>query len=202
MEQWTLDDVCAWLRKNKFGTLVNVFRDNNVDGILLSRLTEDDLVELGVRSGLLQKRILLSIEKDLQSEPPEFVPAEDTYMDVRTVESTQRRPAPMEDTYVDIDEVREQVRALPQASSQRRDPPAQEQEEELYQELPQHPAPVAPEEETYQELPSRPPAAMEEDTGLYDSSRYSVALAELIAMFPSLGQEAIERTLRVNLVMF
>src|SRR5262249_27865969 len=57
----TLMDVAEWLRGLGLERYVPVFRDNDIDGEVLRRLTSEDLRELGVRSVGQRRRLLYAI---------------------------------------------------------------------------------------------------------------------------------------------
>src|SRR5713226_9199809 len=54
----TLMDVAEWLRGLGFGQYATVFRDNDIDGEVLRRLTAEDLRDLGVASVGHRRRLL------------------------------------------------------------------------------------------------------------------------------------------------
>ena len=59
MMEWSVDDVCAWLRQVNCGEWCTAFERHDIDGKLLSRLDDDDLVaELGIESRLKRKKVL------------------------------------------------------------------------------------------------------------------------------------------------
>ena len=58
-----LEDVSTWLKSMKFEQYVENFKENDVDGALLSQVDDEALLEIGVTSRLHRKRILGNIEK-------------------------------------------------------------------------------------------------------------------------------------------
>ena len=59
MVEWSVDDVCAWLRQVGCGEWCNAFERHDIDGKLLSRLDDDDLAaELAIESRLKRKKLL------------------------------------------------------------------------------------------------------------------------------------------------
>ena len=59
MTEWSVDDVCVWLRQVACGEWCNVFERHEIDGKLLSRLDDDDLTgEMGIESRLKRKKLL------------------------------------------------------------------------------------------------------------------------------------------------
>jgi len=57
VNNWSEDDVGVWLLKlgEEFEPVVNLFRDNNISGRRLQRLTDDKLQQLGVSSMVQHK---------------------------------------------------------------------------------------------------------------------------------------------------
>jgi len=66
-------DVGDWLRSLGLGQYEGVFRDNEIDGAVLSRLTVDDLKDLGVAAVGHRRKILSAIE---ELNPPSAGPDE------------------------------------------------------------------------------------------------------------------------------
>ena len=62
-------DVVAWLRRLGLEQYAPAFRDNDVDGEVLSELTSDDLISIGVTSVGHRRKLLAAIAA-LRSEPP------------------------------------------------------------------------------------------------------------------------------------
>lgn len=62
LQQWSSDDVVTWLCAIGLGSKADAFKDNAVDGSLLSSLTKEDLTsDLGL-SGLQAKKVLLEMD--------------------------------------------------------------------------------------------------------------------------------------------
>ena len=57
----TVDDIAEFLKKIKLGH-VQLFTDNDVDGRLLLKLTDDDLKDLGVDNGFHRRKIISKFE--------------------------------------------------------------------------------------------------------------------------------------------
>jgi hypothetical protein len=68
---WSVEQVCAWLRRNNLDTYVQTFRQNGVDGqMLLNDVTEENLVsDLGVKS--LHKNKMVRLIDELRPEQVE-----------------------------------------------------------------------------------------------------------------------------------
>lgn len=65
METWTEPEVIAWLTVKDFkGVVIERFKDENVNGRVLSTLTDKDLKQLGVTSSLHQKKVVTAIKKE------------------------------------------------------------------------------------------------------------------------------------------
>ena len=58
----TVDDIAEFLIKIKLGQHVQLFTDNDVDGRLLLKLTDDDLKDLGVDNGFHRRKIISKFE--------------------------------------------------------------------------------------------------------------------------------------------
>ena len=59
MQDWDVSDVCRWLTRIGLPHLATAFRVHDIDGKLLCRLDDDDLVgELAVQSRLVRKKVL------------------------------------------------------------------------------------------------------------------------------------------------
>ena len=64
VERWTVEEVAKWLNARGFSDLPEIFTDKMVDGELLLQLSEKDLVGyLGVKSGILRKRLWRDIRR-------------------------------------------------------------------------------------------------------------------------------------------
>jgi class 3 adenylate cyclase/tetratricopeptide (TPR) repeat protein len=81
-------DVAGWLRSLGLSHYEEAFRDNSVDGDVLSDLTEDDLARLGVSLGD-RKRLLKAIAS-LRSEEP--VKRESQEIPASSADAAERRP--------------------------------------------------------------------------------------------------------------
>ena len=66
-------DVGLWLRSLGLGQYEAAFRDNEIDGAVLQRLTVDDLKDLGVAAIGHRRKILSAIE---ELNPPSAAPDE------------------------------------------------------------------------------------------------------------------------------
>ena len=63
-EAWTVEDIVHLLNDLGLGEYAAGVRENSVSGAVLQVLTEDDLRnDLGIRSGIHRKRILLAFHK-------------------------------------------------------------------------------------------------------------------------------------------
>ena len=62
----TVDDISEFLTKIKLGHYVQLFTDNDVDGRLLLKLTDDDLKDLGVDNGFHRRKIITMFEAHLE----------------------------------------------------------------------------------------------------------------------------------------
>jgi hypothetical protein len=60
--EWNIDQVCNWVGSQFFKCYRIQFRDGYVTGRVLLALTDDDLKEIGVSSGLHRKSILIAIQ--------------------------------------------------------------------------------------------------------------------------------------------
>ena len=60
-----VDDISEFLKKIKLGHYVQLFTDNDVDGRLLLKLTDDDLKDLGVDNGFHRRKIITNFEVHL-----------------------------------------------------------------------------------------------------------------------------------------
>jgi len=57
VHQWSAEDVRKWFKKNGFSDFANNLLENQVDGDLLLRLTEDELKnEIGIHNGIMKNR--------------------------------------------------------------------------------------------------------------------------------------------------
>lgn len=65
MEAWSEGEVSAWLTVKDFkGVVIQHFKDEKVNGKVLSTLTDKDLKQLGVTSSLHQKKVVTAIKKE------------------------------------------------------------------------------------------------------------------------------------------
>ena len=62
----TVDDISEFLTKIKLGHYVQLFTDNDVDGRLLLKLTDDDLKDLGVDNGFHRRKIITKFEAHIE----------------------------------------------------------------------------------------------------------------------------------------
>jgi hypothetical protein len=62
---WDIDTVCAWVGAQPFKVYRPAFRDSFVSGYVLACLSDDDLREMGVASGVHRKAIRAAIAKRL-----------------------------------------------------------------------------------------------------------------------------------------
>jgi hypothetical protein len=46
--EWTVNDVCDWLRSMSMDEYVQTFHDNQIQGVHLTEMTKEDFKELGV----------------------------------------------------------------------------------------------------------------------------------------------------------
>src|SRR5499427_3255764 len=67
-------DMAEWLRGLGLALYVPAFRDNDIDGEVLRRLTADDLRELGVASIGHRRRLLDAIARLVDGQPPAEAP--------------------------------------------------------------------------------------------------------------------------------
>ena len=58
----TVDNIAEFLKKIKLGQHVQLFTDNDVDGRLLLKLTDDDLKDLGVVNSFHRRKIITKFE--------------------------------------------------------------------------------------------------------------------------------------------
>ena len=65
MEEWSLDQVCAWVRVKGLKIEQSKLRSNQVCGALLADMDNEMLEELGVEKKLHRRRILIDVEKYL-----------------------------------------------------------------------------------------------------------------------------------------
>lgn len=64
IDDWTVDDICRWLKSLSLGQYIKAFREACVDGEFLMELTPDDLKDvLGVEHALHIKKILFARDK-------------------------------------------------------------------------------------------------------------------------------------------
>ena len=61
----SVHDVAEFLKEIKLGNLVKLFCDNDVDGKLLQELSDDDLLDLGVKNGFQRRKIISKFETHL-----------------------------------------------------------------------------------------------------------------------------------------
>ena len=62
----TVDDISEFLTKIKLGHYVQLFTDNDVDGRLLLKLTDDDLKDLGVDNGFHRRKIITNFAAHIE----------------------------------------------------------------------------------------------------------------------------------------
>jgi triacylglycerol lipase len=60
-EQWSMDDVCAWLDRIGCSIAVDAFRENDIDVETLLELGNEDLTEIGISQFGVRRRILRGI---------------------------------------------------------------------------------------------------------------------------------------------
>jgi SAM domain (Sterile alpha motif) len=84
-------DLAAWLRGLGLEHYAPAFRDNDVDGEVLSQLTSDDLISIGVTSVGHRRKLLAAIAA-LEVEPPTVA---------QSAASTS--PAPTSSATIDVD---------------------------------------------------------------------------------------------------
>jgi hypothetical protein len=63
MRSWSIDTVCRWVGTQSFSKYRSGFRDALVCGDVLADITDSDLIELGVTSGLHRKAVLSAINR-------------------------------------------------------------------------------------------------------------------------------------------
>ena len=85
---WSVEDVVRWLRRRGFGDLVNTFSEMLVDGDLLLQLSEKDLKEcLGVKNGIVRKRLWREIRKLMRNVDYSFGEGESMAQFLRNISS-------------------------------------------------------------------------------------------------------------------
>ena len=57
-----VDDIAEFLKNIRLGQYVQLFTDDDVDGRLLLKLTDDDLKDLGVDNGFHRRKIISKFE--------------------------------------------------------------------------------------------------------------------------------------------
>jgi len=65
VKKWDHEEVIEWLTENKFKDFVAVFQEEQVNGSLLLKLTDDNLVEMGLAkvAGFKRLKLIDAIEK-------------------------------------------------------------------------------------------------------------------------------------------
>lgn len=67
-DQWEVENVCAWLKTldlpaSRVDATLNAFKDNDIDGELLLKLENADLIEAGISSMGVRRKIVAVIER-------------------------------------------------------------------------------------------------------------------------------------------
>jgi len=62
--KWTPDDVIKWLTDNKYNEFIPAFQNEQIDGSMFLKLTEEDLVDMGLSNVPRHKRLRLIIAID------------------------------------------------------------------------------------------------------------------------------------------
>ena len=85
---WSVEDVAWWLERRGFGDLADTFSEMLVDGDLLMQLSERDLKEdLGVRNGIVRKRLWRELRKLMRNVDYSLSEGESTAQFLRNISS-------------------------------------------------------------------------------------------------------------------
>ena len=112
MQEWDVDEVCRWLKASGLADHVAAFRQHDIDGKLLCRLDDDDLLaELGIASRLTRKKILAERDARMHKRSSTPTPSTSTVLP----ESLQLSPDALSlvDSWKDAEELKEEPLAMP-----------------------------------------------------------------------------------------